>query len=90
MSMARQIYGIHAPVKMLMERRIVAKAESGRLPVLSSSNLGLEILMGRDETIDFEDFLTGKALIARTSSGEEEMNEKNVDFTYYYDFIFFY
>lgn len=30
-----------------------------RLPPLPSSNFGLEILMGKDETIEFEDFLNG-------------------------------
>lgn len=33
-----------------------------RLPGLPSSNLGLEILMGKDETIEFEDFLNGFCL----------------------------
>ncbi|RUP50483.1 proteasome maturation factor UMP1 [Jimgerdemannia flammicorona] len=55
LSMYRNLYGIHAPVRHLMERSIVSKVQ--RLPVLPSSNLGLEILTGQDETIDFEDFL---------------------------------
>ena len=59
LTMYRQIYGIHAPVKLLMERQLVSRATSGRIPDLPSSNLSLDILMGRDETIDFEDFLTG-------------------------------
>jgi proteasome maturation protein len=32
------------------------------MPVLPSSNLHLDILTGKDETIDFEDFLNGKGM----------------------------
>lgn len=32
-----------------------------RLPVLPSSNLGMEILTGRDELIDFDDIFTGSS-----------------------------
>ncbi|CAO3647820.1 unnamed protein product [Cunninghamella blakesleeana] len=55
LNMARQTYGLHAPIKLMMEREIVSKRT--RLPVLPSSNLHMDILMGKDETIDFEDFL---------------------------------
>ena len=40
---------------MRMEMETLAKVQ--RLPGLPSSRVGLECLMGRDETIDFEDFL---------------------------------
>ncbi|CAG8847272.1 17095_t:CDS:2, partial [Racocetra persica] len=36
---------------------IYERYQMRRLPPLLSSNFGLEILMGKDETIDFEDFL---------------------------------
>jgi len=39
-----------------------------RLPGLQSSHLGLDTILGRDETIDFEDFL-----------GVPEMSEQEVD-----------
>ncbi|RHZ63312.1 hypothetical protein Glove_330g22 [Diversispora epigaea] len=55
-TMQKRLYGVHAPIRHLMERSIVSKMQ--RLPALPSSNLGLEILMGKDETIDFEDFLS--------------------------------
>lgn len=42
-----------------------------RLPVLPSSNLGLEILMGRDETIDFDDFLNSTHLFIFKSDSLE-------------------
>ncbi|CAG8820878.1 7817_t:CDS:2, partial [Racocetra persica] len=52
-----RIYGTPAPIRHLMERSIVSRVQ--RLPGLPSSNFGLEILMGKDETIEFEDFLNG-------------------------------
>ncbi|KAI8987426.1 proteasome maturation factor UMP1-domain-containing protein [Mycotypha africana] len=55
LNLARQAHGMHAPIKMMMERSIVEKRQ--RLPVLPSSNLHLNILLGKDETIDYEDFL---------------------------------
>ncbi|KAI9311328.1 proteasome maturation factor UMP1-domain-containing protein [Dichotomocladium elegans] len=60
LNMARNIHGMHAPIKMMMERDIVSKRQ--RMPVLPSSNLHLDILMGKDETIDFEDFLNDPAM----------------------------
>ncbi|CAG8826182.1 37113_t:CDS:2, partial [Racocetra persica] len=52
LTLQRRIYGIHAPLRHMIEQSIVSKVK--RLPGLPSSNLGLEILMGKDETIDFE------------------------------------
>jgi len=54
-TLQRRLYGMHAPIRQLMERSIVSRVQ--RAPVLHSSNLGLDILTGKDETIDFEDFL---------------------------------
>ncbi|OZJ04513.1 hypothetical protein BZG36_02233, partial [Bifiguratus adelaidae] len=56
-SMQRQLYGMHAPIRHMMERSIVSKVQ--RAPLLHSSTIGLDILTGNDETIDFEDFLGG-------------------------------
>ncbi|KAG0019530.1 hypothetical protein BGZ80_005661 [Entomortierella chlamydospora] len=56
MNLARNLYGMHAPIKMAMERSLVIKAR-GPSMLPHRSNLGLDILMGKDETIDFEDFL---------------------------------
>ena len=49
------VYGAHLPMAIRMEMETLAKVQ--RLPGLPSSRVGLECLMGRDETIDFEDFL---------------------------------
>jgi len=48
-------FGSHMPMRLQMERSVVA--QHGRLPVLPSSHLGLEILTGKDETLEFEDYL---------------------------------
>ncbi|KAI9252137.1 proteasome maturation factor UMP1-domain-containing protein [Sporodiniella umbellata] len=60
LNLARQAYGMHAPVKLMMERSIVEKRQ--RTPAMPSSNLHLDILMGKDETIDYEDFLNDPSL----------------------------
>lgn len=33
------------------------------MPIMPSSNMHLDILMGKDETIDYEDFLNGMIFI---------------------------
>lgn len=53
--MLRTREGIHAPLKLKMEQRAVAQV--GRLPFLASSNASLDSLSGRDESIDFADYL---------------------------------
>jgi len=59
MNLARNMYGMHAPIKMAMERKLVTLAR-GPSMLPRHSNLGLDILTGKDESIDFEDFLNGK------------------------------
>jgi proteasome maturation protein len=55
LEISRRIFGIHAPVRLLMERSLVSQTR--RHPALPSSQLGLDILMGRDESIGVEDVL---------------------------------
>ncbi|KAJ3179753.1 hypothetical protein HDU85_004754 [Gaertneriomyces sp. JEL0708] len=55
MDMHRRTFGIHAPLRLQMEKAIVSQPR--RIPVLPQTNLALEILEGRDTTIDYEDFL---------------------------------
>ncbi|SJL05303.1 uncharacterized protein ARMOST_08669 [Armillaria ostoyae] len=57
LTMQRNVYGLHAPMRLLMERRIVA--DSPHMPALPQSNLHLDILMGRDETIAPADVFGG-------------------------------
>ncbi|KAG0019707.1 hypothetical protein BGZ82_011812 [Podila clonocystis] len=60
MNMARNLHGMHAPIKMAMEQSLVVKARG--VSMLPQSNLGLDILLGKDESIDFEDFLNVPAM----------------------------
>ncbi|KAJ1910756.1 hypothetical protein IWQ60_010485 [Tieghemiomyces parasiticus] len=54
----RRLYGLHAPIRSTMERRIVSEISRFQNPTsLAHSNLALDILEGRDETLDVEDFL---------------------------------
>ncbi|RWS22703.1 proteasome maturation protein-like isoform X2 [Leptotrombidium deliense] len=54
-SMLKNVQGVQAPLKLLMERR--AASQVGRLPFMHSSNLMLDILEGNDDVIGSEDFL---------------------------------
>ncbi|EIM92505.1 proteasome maturation factor UMP1 [Stereum hirsutum FP-91666 SS1] len=54
LTMQRNIYGLHAPMTTLMERKIVSV--NPHMPALAQSNIHLDILMGRDETLDVADF----------------------------------
>ncbi|KAI9596656.1 proteasome maturation factor UMP1 [Syncephalis fuscata] len=60
MTLQRRIFGVHAPVRQLMEQSIVSTTR--RHPTLPSSNLGMDILRGRDETIDVEDIFSDPAM----------------------------
>lgn len=53
--MLSAIQGYHAAVKSRMEHDLVSKAQ--RHPGIPSSNLGLDLLMGLDDTIEVSDVL---------------------------------
>ncbi|TPX47655.1 hypothetical protein SeMB42_g02647 [Synchytrium endobioticum] len=55
MDMYADVYGSHLPLRLRMEKAYVSQMK--RMPVLPSSNFGANILAGRDDTIDVEDFL---------------------------------
>ncbi|XP_055390032.1 proteasome maturation protein [Condylostylus longicornis] len=55
MQILRNRDGLHAPLKLSME--IASAKKIGRLPFLPSSNVMLDVLTGRDEIIDFSDYL---------------------------------
>ncbi|KAK7064733.1 proteasome maturation factor UMP1 [Favolaschia claudopus] len=57
LSMQRNLYGLHAPMRLLMERKIVSA--NPHMAGLPQSNLHLDILMGRDETIEPVDIFGG-------------------------------
>ncbi|KAI8499983.1 hypothetical protein Bbelb_223000 [Branchiostoma belcheri] len=54
-TMLRNVQGMHAPLRLQMERHIASKVQ--RLPCLHSSNVALDTLRGMDEHIDFNDVL---------------------------------
>ncbi|KAL1688051.1 proteasome maturation factor UMP1-domain-containing protein [Schizophyllum commune] len=58
LNMQRNVYGMHAPMRLLMERKIVTQGMQS-LPGMPQSNLHLDILMGRDETIEPADIFLG-------------------------------
>ncbi|PFH54699.1 hypothetical protein AMATHDRAFT_239 [Amanita thiersii Skay4041] len=57
LNLKRDIYGMHAPMRLLMERKLVASTP--HIPVLPRSNIHLDILMGRDESIEPADLFGG-------------------------------
>merc|ERR1712060_370406 len=61
------VYGAHLPMRIKMEMNVLSQVR--RLPGLRSSHVGLDTILGRDETIDFEDYL-----------GQPEMSEHELDF----------
>lgn len=58
LTMHRNIYGLHAPVRQLMERKIVSY--NPHMPAMPRSNIHLDILEGRDETLDVADFFSSE------------------------------
>lgn len=56
MARAAALYGLHAPLRMRMERELLCQTQ--RLPGgPRSSLLGLEVIMGRDDELDISDYL---------------------------------
>merc|ERR1711915_24335 len=56
MARLQKMQGIHAPIRIQMEKRLVSK--SGHLPCITTrTNLSADILNGTDGSIAFEDFL---------------------------------
>lgn len=89
MSMLRNLYGVHAPARLLMERKIVAAVSSRdhnaicmlkcsqnpHMPGMGRSNVHLDILMGRDETLDPQDFFLGRSVILACSGDANMLQE---------------
>ncbi|KAJ1971611.1 hypothetical protein H4R35_005161 [Dimargaris xerosporica] len=58
LQMHNRLYGVHAPLRLTMERYIVSQCARMQNPAsLKHSNVSLDILMGKDETIDVGDML---------------------------------
>ncbi|KAG6857658.1 hypothetical protein H0H87_010227 [Tephrocybe sp. NHM501043] len=59
LTLQRNIYGMHAPMRLLMERKIVTQGKNPFADAMAPSNLHLDILMGRDESIEPADIFLG-------------------------------
>ncbi|KAG6918687.1 hypothetical protein DXG01_012505 [Tephrocybe rancida] len=59
LTLQRNIYGLHAPMRLMMERKIVTQGTNPFAAAMAPSNLHLDILMGRDETIEPVDIFLG-------------------------------
>ncbi|XP_003389588.1 PREDICTED: proteasome maturation protein-like [Amphimedon queenslandica] len=55
MQSLRNSQGLHAPLRLEMERKMASKIQ--RIPPLESSMIALETLLGQDETISVEELL---------------------------------
>ena len=75
--MYRDIYGLHAPLRLMMERKVVSTVstlyyllfgtvitseQSIHTSVLPRSNVHLDVLMGRDESLDAVDIFDGSSV----------------------------
>nr|CAG4640530.1 EOG090X0J8E [Daphnia pulex]SVE85256.1 EOG090X0J8E [Daphnia pulex] len=58
MRMLRTMQGLHAPIRLHMEK--LAVKDIGHLPCLHRHNAMLDALTGKDSTIEFEDFLNNQ------------------------------
>ncbi|GAA5895500.1 hypothetical protein JCM6882_006271 [Rhodosporidiobolus microsporus] len=78
MTLQRNMFGLHAPVRLMMERDLVQNsptpmslsALSGQSFTRPGANLHLDILTGRDEEIRPEDVLVDRAQTASMSHGD--------------------
>lgn len=77
MQMLRRNEGLAAPMQIMMEMQAYKKV--GRLPFLPSSRVHLDVITGRDETIDFGDFL-GSGEFSERLSQPHVMAEKKLNF----------
>jgi proteasome maturation protein len=59
LTMQRNIYGLHAPMRLLMERKLVSQTFGIPALGLDKGNVHLDILMGRDELIEPHDVFGG-------------------------------
>lgn len=67
-SVAR-LYGLAAAMRLKTEKEVLS-AQAQRLPGLPASRVGLETVLGTDETLDFEDILNGRCAWGGVDSHE--------------------
>uniref|UniRef100_A0A7S3Y8S4 Uncharacterized protein n=1 Tax=Lotharella globosa TaxID=91324 RepID=A0A7S3Y8S4_9EUKA len=59
MRMLAKIHGVHVPMRMKMDQTILSQHKRIYVPGMKPSFVGLETMLGMDETIEFEDYLNG-------------------------------
>ncbi|KAH8101636.1 proteasome maturation factor UMP1 [Cristinia sonorae] len=74
LTMLRNVYGLHAPVRLLMERKTIAM--NPHMPAFTTSNIHLDVLMGRDETLDTADFMMPTSEFRQPLDIHAEMEKK--------------
>ncbi|KAK7688290.1 hypothetical protein QCA50_008660 [Cerrena zonata] len=70
----RNVYGLHAPVRLLMERRAVSY--NPHMPAYPTSNIHLDVLMGRDEALECADFMMPTSELQQPLSIHADMERK--------------
>jgi len=73
LNLQRNVHGMHAPMRLLMERKIVSSTSNSWMA--PQSNVHLDILMGRDEAIEPADVFLGMES-TRTLDVRKEMEKK--------------
>lgn len=74
MRMLRQHEGLGAPLRIMMEMNAYKRV--GHLSCLPSSRIHLDVITGRDEMIDFTDFLGGAEFSERLINPHEAVEKK--------------
>ncbi len=54
----RRTYGSHMAMRLATEKQVMSRMR--RLPGLETSSIGMETVLGSDESIDFRDYLNSK------------------------------
>lgn len=55
--MLAKIHGVHVPMRIKMDNTILAQQRRPGVAGIRQSMVGLETMLGKDETIEFEDYL---------------------------------
>ncbi|OCH85609.1 proteasome maturation factor UMP1 [Obba rivulosa] len=72
--MERNVYGMHMPMRRLMERKLVS--HNPHMPALRQSNVHLDVLMGRDETLQPADFMMPASEFTQPMDIHSDMEKK--------------
>ncbi|KAI0685261.1 proteasome maturation factor UMP1 [Cytidiella melzeri] len=74
LTIERNVYGLHAPMRLLMERKMVG--HNPHMPALRTTNVHLDILMGRDEFLEPGDFMMPASEMTPSMDIHADMEKK--------------